>query len=238
MDVLIYFRLWLLTNSEVITYVSETDRQIQDGGGAERLGIIHLYPLFSELSGTLQQNHQTALNNPVTAGKEKAESYRANRFSAFTAFIRNALYDTNPEITAAAEKIMDIINSIGNFSKLRLSQETTEINSLSARLEPLMDQVTLIGANVRLQELYDANREFERLQNEWYKAGGKKTASTNTNLIRQQLSPLYKSMIYRINSLIEINGIEQYKSFVDAHNTMIESYKNMLAQRKGRQKNK
>jgi hypothetical protein len=45
-------------------------------------------------------------------------------------------------------------------------------------------------------------------------------------------------MIYRINSLIEINGIKQYKSFVDAHNTILSSYKTMLAQRKGRQKNK
>jgi hypothetical protein len=234
MDSIIYFRTWSLTGGEMITYTVETKRQIENVG-AKTLGIESLYPVFSELSDKLQQTYQAMPNNPLTAAKEDAESYRDNRYSAFVAFVRNALYDSNAEVRAAAESIVDVINSIGNPVMLSNSQETAKLYSLVARLEPLTPQIGIIGADVRLQELKDANTEFERLQNEWYKAGGKKI-SGNTLLIRQQIAPVYKSIIYRINALIEINGIDRYKTFVDAHNKMIESYKNILAQRKGRKK--
>ncbi|MDR2679397.1 MAG: DUF6261 family protein [Tannerella sp.] len=235
MNTLIYFRTWALTTSELITFVTDMERQIEDVGGADVLGIASLYPTLSELSLNLQKTFQSPAKNPVTADKEEAESYRDNRYSAFVAFVRNASYDSNAEMSAAAESIMDVINNVGNPTTIGDSKETAELYNLVARLSPLEHQINLIGANARLQELENANREFERLQNEWYKAGAKKI-SGNVTRIRQQLAPIYKSIIYRINALIEINGDAQYKAFVDAHNKMIEYYRNILAQRKGRRK--
>jgi hypothetical protein len=237
MNTLIYFRTWALTSGELVTFSIETKRQIDTLGGADALGIGSIYPVFSELSGKLQQTYQVAPSNPVTPDKENAESFRDNRYSAFVAFVRNAMYDANAEVSAAAERIMDVINSVKNPLRLSANKETAELYNLIARLEPLTTQINFIGANIRLQELKDANTEFERLQNEWYKAGGEKMQG-NTMIIRQQIAPIYKSIIYRINALIEINGITQYKAFVDAHNEMIESYKHILAQRKGRRKDK
>jgi hypothetical protein len=209
--------------------MTDTERQIKEAGGADALGIPSLYPSLSELSLNLRQTFQSPAKNPVTDDKEEAESYRDNRYSALVAFVRNASYDSNAEISAAAESIMDVINNVGNPVKLGDSKATAELYNLVARLSPLAHQINLIGANIRLQELENANREFERLQNEWYKAGAKKI-SGNVTRIRQQLAPIYKSIVYRINALIEINGDAQYKSFVDAHNKMIEYYRNILAQ--------
>jgi hypothetical protein len=232
MSTLTYFRTWNLTASEMISFITETERQIEQSGGADALGISSIYPTFSELSIYLQKIFHSSAKNPVTDAKEDAESYRDNRYRAFVAFARNASYDSNEAVSAAAESIMDVINNVDNPTRLSDSKATAELYNLVARLNPLESQISIIGANVRLKELEDANREFELLQNEWFKAGAKKS-SGNIRNIRQQLAPVYKSIVYRINALIEINGYAQYKSFVDAHNKMIEYYRNILAQRKG-----
>jgi hypothetical protein len=43
-------------------------------------------------------------------------------------------------------------------------------------------------------------------------------------------------MVYRINALIEINGIAPYKAFAEAHNKTVEYYRNIVLQRKGLRK--
>ncbi|MDR1593921.1 MAG: DUF6261 family protein [Prevotellaceae bacterium] len=231
MNTITYFRTWSLSNGEVVTFATETDRQIKEVGAAV-LGIEAIHPLYSDLTDKLEQTYQVAAGNPVTAEKEKAEYHRGNRYGAFVAFVRNALYDSNPVIAEAAENIMDAVNSMGNPTKLGDSKETAELHSLVARLDPLSSQIAVIGAGNRLQELDFANREFERLQNEWYKAGAQKLPG-NLFAIRKQWTPVYKSIMYHINALIEINGVEPYKAFADAHNKTIASYRNILAQRKG-----
>jgi HD-GYP domain-containing protein (c-di-GMP phosphodiesterase class II) len=231
MNMIDYFRTWPLTNGEVVTFAKETDCQIKEIG-AHVLGIETIHPLYSELTCKLEQTYQVAAGNPVTAEKEKTEYYRDNRYGAFVAFVRNALYDSNQTIVTAAESIMDIVNGIGNPTNLGDSKATAELHSLVARLTPLSSQITIIGAGIRLQELEAANSEFERLQNEWYKAGAKKLPG-NLSVVRKQWAPVYKSIIYRINALIEINSIEAYKAFTDAHNKTIAYYRNILAQRKG-----
>jgi hypothetical protein len=234
MDTINFLRTWDLTSGEVVTFATETDRQILETGAAV-LGITTIHPLYSELTLKLQQTHQVIAGNPVSAAKEKAEYFRDNRYGAFVAFVRNALYDSNPAIVEAAENIMNVVNVTGNPTTLGDSKETAELYSLVARLTPLSSQIATIGADVRLQELDAANREFERLQNEWYKAGAQKLPG-NITTIRKQWVPVYKSIVYRINALIEINGIEPYKSFVEAHNETVNYYRNIISQRKGMRK--
>jgi hypothetical protein len=226
-----YFRTWPLTNGEMVTFATETDRQIKESG-SYALGIETIHPLFSELTVKLEQTYQVATGNPVTAEKEKAEYYRDNRYGAFVSFVRNALYDSDNTIVEAAESIMDVVNSIGNPTNLGDSKATAEFHNLVARLTPLSSQITTIGAGIRLQELETANSEFERLQNKWYKAGAQKLPG-NLSVVRKQWVPVYKSLVYRINALIEINGIEPYKYFADAHNKTILYYRTILRQRKG-----
>jgi hypothetical protein len=39
MNTLIYFRTWTLTTSELITFMTDTERQIEEAGGANTLGL-------------------------------------------------------------------------------------------------------------------------------------------------------------------------------------------------------
>jgi hypothetical protein len=235
MDTIIDYRTWALAGSEVVTFATTTDRQIQESGGAAALGIDALYPLYAELTLNLQQIYQATANNPLTAAKEKAEQQRDHRYGAFVAFVRNALYDSRPEVNEAAESIMEVLKNAGNPVKLSDSKETAELYSLVARLEPLAPQIALIGADVRLQELKDANREFELQQDEWYKAGAQKLTGS-LSAIRKQWAPVYKSIIYRINAMMEVNGATSYQTFAAAHNETITHYRNLIAQRRGRNK--
>ncbi|MDR1583020.1 MAG: hypothetical protein LBS55_07165 [Prevotellaceae bacterium] len=58
------FRTWPLTNAEVVTFASETDRQIMEIG-ATVLGVEAIHPLFSELTLKLKQTYQVAAGNPL-----------------------------------------------------------------------------------------------------------------------------------------------------------------------------
>lgn len=52
--------------------------------------------------------------------------------------------------------------------------------------------------------------------------------------VRYDVDTAYRAIVDRINALIVINGESAYKNFVIEMNLRISKYKNLIAQRKGR----
>jgi hypothetical protein len=233
-NVIRFFQTKPLYNSEYLTFMQETDLQVTNAGEV-KAGLEGLYPVFSGDLTKLQQTYIVSAGNPLTLAKDKAEHFRDNRYAAFSAVVNNALYDSNPDISNAAETIQDVLNETGNPTSLGDSIETAQLFSLLTRLEPFAQQINLIGGSQRLNELDAANKEFVRIQDEWYDVGGQKP-SGNMYALRRPTDTTYRSIVNRINALVEINGPERYKAFIDSHNKTIEQYRNIVAQRKGRQK--
>lgn len=221
-----------LQNAEFVTFMSETDKQIQIATPAH-LGIESFYGEFSGLLGSAKLIHRALSGNPLTDVRDEAEGWRDNRYSAFTACVRNAIYDSDPAVSEAAEDIMEVVSAVGRPTNLGMNVQTERMHTLMEQLQPVAAQIEKIGAGQRLQELDEASREFERLQGEWYKAGGEKPKESLA-AVRQQMVTVYRSIITRVNSLIDVNGPELYRSFMNTHNETIRQYKNIIAQRKGR----
>lgn len=222
-------------NGEYVSFMSETDRQIV-AAGIDKMGLSGLYPIFNSGLTRVQQTYGVLRSNPLTEAKEKAEHYRDNRYMAFALYVRSAAYDSDPTISASAEKVLKVIDEIGNPTNLSDSKETAELFNLQTNLQPYSAEIKLTGVEVRLTELVTANNDFVRLQNEWYKAGGSKP-SGNMLAVRRQLDPVYRNVVNCINSFVVINGVADYESFILAHNELIAQYKTIIAQRKTKAKN-
>ena len=172
-NVIIFFRTKAMQNGEYVSFMSETDRQLI-ANGIEKLGISGFYPFFNEGVVLAQQTHGVLSGNPLTEAKNKAEHYRDSRYTAFSTFVRSATYDANPAVGEAADRVLSVIDAIGNPTRLSDSKETAELFNLQTNLLPYRTELALIGADGRLTDLINANDEFVRLQNEWYKVGGEK----------------------------------------------------------------
>ena len=202
----------------------------------DKLGISGFYPFFHEGVVLAQQTHGVLSGNPLTEAKNKAEHYRDSRYTAFSTFVRSATYDANQAVSEAADRVLSVIDAIGNPTRLSDSKETAELFNLQTNLLPYRTELALIGADGRLTDLINANDEFVRLQNEWYKAGGEKP-SGNMFVVRRQLDPIYRNIINCINSFATHKGMADYESFIVAHNELIVQYQTVIAQRKTRAKN-
>lgn len=226
-----------LQNDEFVTFMGETDKQIKAATPA-LLGVESFYGEFNVLLVRAQQINRADKGNPLTEVRDESEAWRDNRHSALNAFVRNALYDSDPAIKEAAEDVMDVLTSIGPLTRLGNNVQTERTYTLMEQLQPVAAQIELIGAGPRLQELEEATLEFERLQSEWYKAGGLKPKESMGS-VRKQMSSVYRSIIARVNALIEVNqGPDPYQSFVNTHNETIRHYRNIIAQRRGRGRKK
>jgi hypothetical protein len=234
MDTINFFRTVLMQNGEYVSFMSETDRQIV-ANGVDKMGISGLYPLFKDGLTLVQQTHGVSLGNPLTEAKDKAENYRDNRYVAFALFVRSATYHSDPAISEAADRVLKVVDDIGNPTRLSDSKETAELFNLKTNLQPYSADIQLIGADERLAELFAANDEFIRLQNQWYKAGGEKL-SGNMLVVRRQLDPVYRNIVNCINSFATLNGVAAYESFIRAHNELIAQYRTIIAQRKTKAK--
>jgi hypothetical protein len=229
-----FFRTTAMQSGEYVSFMSETDRQIV-ANDVDKMGLGGLYPLFNSGLTLVQQTHSVSLGNPLTENKDKAEHYRDTRYTAFVLSVRSATYDSDPAISEAAERVLKVVDDIGNPTKLSDSKETSELFNLKTNLQPYSADLQFIGADGRFAELMNANDEFIRLQNKWYKVGGEKL-SGNMFAARRQLDPVYRNIVNCINSFAALNGVAAYESFILAHNELIAQYRTIIAQRKTRAK--
>jgi hypothetical protein len=114
-----------------------------------------------------------------------------------------------------------------------LTRETTVLFSLLRNLDPLAADIERIGAADRLKNLGNANQAYADLQFERYIEKSTKH-SGDVKAARAVADAAYKDIIARINAQILLNGDEGFVSYVKAQNTVIERYRLIVAQRRGR----
>jgi hypothetical protein len=164
---------------------------------------------------------------------------RDRKYSAFKAYTKVMLNDDDEAKVAAAERIMDILRKsereIGNPVFLSLVKESTALLSLARNLEPLADDIRLIGAEIKLNGLKEANQAFIDLQFDRYIEKSTKH-SGDVKAARIVPDSIYKKITAHVNAQILLNGNAGLSSYVKAQNAVVEKYKTIIAQRKGRTK--
>jgi hypothetical protein len=167
----------------------------------------------------------------------RRDTRRDRAYSALKAYVKVYLNDDDEKKSAAAERIIAVIRNeereLGNPLLLGLAKETTTLSSLLRNLEPLKADLEQIEATGRLQNLKDANQAFIDLQFERYIKKSEKH-SGDVKAARSVADAAYKNIIARINAQILLNGDEGFASYAKAQNALIERYRLIVAQRRGR----
>ncbi len=219
-------------NDELVSFAEETVVQIS-AAPEVATGLEHLAPAFVAAVKNLRSCLNVLTGCPEVADVRDCDSRRDKKYASFVSLVRAMVVDDDEEIALAAQQVMDVISKIPNPTQLGDNTETSKINTLVENLLPFTGQIERIGATARFQGMNQANKDFARVQDTRYTAESAK-ASGNMKSAFVQWKPVYKSVVKRINALIEVYGETPYKQFADAHNQTITHYKNIIKQRKGK----
>lgn len=219
-------------NDEIVSFAEET--VVQAAAASEVVaGLGPLAPAYMEATENLRSCLNVLSGCPEVAGVRESDSLRDRKYASFVSLVRAMTTDDDPETAAAAQQVMDIVSRIPNPTQLGDNTETSKINTLVENLQPYVLQIERIGAATRFQGMDQANRDFARIQDARYTAESAK-ASGNMKSAVAQWKPVYKSLVQRVNALIEVHGETSYKQFADAHNQAITHYRNIIKQRRGK----
>ena len=173
----------------------------------------------------------------LSAESTRRDGIRDRAYSAFKAYVKVYLNDENEEITEAAEQVMAIIRNtereLGNPLLLGSAKESATLLSLLRNLEPYSAAIERIGATNRLKKLEEANQSYIDLQFERYTEKSEKP-SGDVKAARAVVDAVYKDIVNRINAQILLSPNEAFTPYVKTQNAIIDRYKLIVAQRKGR----
>jgi hypothetical protein len=229
------FYLPQLHNGEHVSFHSETIEHLKHTDPA----ILGISEQFETYSSALDR--QNRIIDIFTASKLSPESAkldlrRDRAYSALRAYLKVYANDTDSALSEAAERLLFVIRKsatdVGDPLHLGLAKETSAINSLLRNLESLNEDIGLIGAAGRLNELKTANRLFEKFQIERNVEKASKGLG-NVKEARSETDAAYISVVKRINALALLHGNEMLESCIKEQNTVIEKYANTVARRKG-----
>ena len=227
-----------LQNGENVNFHLDSVEQLEQSDIA-LLGVTEQFPEYKasvrELENTIDVFSASALSKESL----RLDQIRDRKYSAMKAFVKVMLNDDDEVKVAAAERIMDVIRKseqeFGNPIFLSMVKESTALSSLVRNLEPLSDDVRLIDAESKLNGLKEANQAFIDLQFERYIEKSTKH-SGDVKAARTVADAIYRKIVARVNAQILLNGNAELSAYVKAQNAVVDKYKTIVAQRKGRKK--
>lgn len=202
----------------------------------EKLGIIKFFPSYVEDVTTELDSIEVEQGSQHTKGIGKADAFRDQLYRSFVLQIRSGLIDYDPAVQAAAERIIRIIDQIGDMRKEPYNKESETLTSLTNQMRNnYASDVALCSATEKLNKLIEANTSF--IAN-----FGTRTAevaariSGDVRVARVATDADYKNIVNVINALVLLNGEDQYSSFIDKVNYQIDYYKNTISTRRSKGK--
>jgi hypothetical protein len=178
--------------------------------------------------------------NAKVREKDEADRYRDNLHSRFFNYVKSILYDKNDPHFEDAQKVMEVLKSVGNPTQLPENVESTVIITLGNKLEPLGASVEIIGAKPMLEALLTANSRFMVLEQETRELTSvKKSNQPSVSAVRKRVDPVYRAIVGIINGLIELPEEKAaFKDLIAEMNVLITKYELLILARKNAQANK
>jgi hypothetical protein len=231
-----YLYLPQLHHGENATFHRESLKQLENAG-IDRLGVTEQFNEYKISCDDLQATIDVFSGSKLSQQSYQSDKLRDRAYSALKAYVKVYLNDDDPIKVDAAERIISVIRQsskeVGNPLKLGSTKESTALISLLDNLQPLDADIKLIGAENKLNNLKETNQAFIDLQFERHIEKSEKH-SGDVKSARVVTDSSYNRIIERIEAKILLEGIAQFESYVKAQNVVVEKYKNLVAQRKGR----
>ncbi len=224
-----------LHNEELFQLMADF-KGLAEENGVSTLNIEQLFAVFVTLFERVDIAVAAIRKNAHTKAISNVDSLRDDLAYGFTMLVKAYLYRVDEAMIAAAERLLIIINTYGDFRRKPYNEETAIIYNFLQDIEArCAADVALLGAQGWIDDLRKYNREFEQLMSVRF---DDKAAEEYINMreARREIEANYKEIIERIDALMIVNGEAPYAEFIKKWNIRVEYYKTTLAQRAGRNK--
>jgi hypothetical protein len=196
------------------------------------LKIDTLWPTFlahyADIDAALKKISKSAITDAI----KTADAARDAAFTGISKFNKAILdYHYDPEWHDAAHKIDIVIHTYGNVAAKPINEETSAIYNLVQELksENYSAAVTLIGLMPWVNKLGTLNTNFESLIQERDRENEAKS-HISMKTARRNIDDTYKNIVKTINSLIYLNQLTEYETFVDTYNIVVKRFNTLLKQ--------
>jgi hypothetical protein len=223
--------------NEAHVELNETVDRLIGNYPPEALGIVSQYQEYQPLFATEVSALDVIRKSEYTGGIYEQDRRRDEVFRGFAATVQSALYHFDPAKREAAARIGKIIETYGNIAAKGYDQETAAIDDLIRELATGESpaRVSALALNDWIAQLAAENQTFKALMDERYKESSQRPA-TRMKAARLATDKALRNIFDQIEALALVNGIAAYQAFIKDVNAVLERYKNILAQDKGRRK--
>lgn len=225
--------LSLLRNEEHVQFHTDFKSLVETSNAAKlkiEEGFAAYLPIYNDELEALDIIRKSAITDDIA----QADTLRDSIFRGMCDAVKSALRHFSPDVQKSASCLNVVLDHYGNVTKKPYDEETAAINSMLIDLNTKNPaDIAATGLAGWLAELQAKNDAFDTLKKNRYTDEASKT-SLRMKQVRIQADAAYHAITSRINALIIVNGETAYIGFVNELNKRIESYSNLLAQRKGR----
>ncbi len=172
-----------------------------------------------------------------TGTVEDSDLFRDQLYRSYVLQIHSGLLSFDPAVQEAANRILRIVNQVGDMRREPYNQESETLSSLINQLENnYAADVKLCNSELHLSKLKEANNSF--ITN----FGTRSTEaalriSGDVRIARAVTDPIFKNIRSVINAMVLLNGEEAFSAFIDKVNYEIDYYTNTINKRSSSGKN-
>jgi hypothetical protein len=201
----------------------------------ETMGIAALYAVFKALLTEEVAALDVILRSKLTEIIEQLDHERDSLWRGLGNTVKGYLHHFDPDKRQAAHQLLLILDHYGDISQKNLEAETAAIEDLHTELikQDNYLYVTALGLGDWLGQLVQASRNLDAQMKMRYDEIGKRP-DLHMRSIRKRVDKALSDIFDRIESLVNVNGEENYKAFVSELNAITEREKDVLAQEAGR----
>lgn len=186
--------------------------------------------LLTKEDQALKTYQKSMLTDPI-ADKDKQRDFYTTGLRYYVKAYSYSIIEAEVE---AARRIQIIIDNYGDYRRKPYKEETATIYNLLQDLrDNLSAELTTIKADKWVDMLEELNQEMDSLMGDRF---DEKATRPDFALeqVRKEIDLAYNDMIDAINVFANFKGGEVYDPLIRRQNEIVDYYRTVLAQRKGR----
>lgn len=197
-----------------------------------KLGIIKFFQAYIDAVRAELAAIEVEQGSQHTLTVENSDLFREQMYRGFVFYIKSCLLSFDPAVQDAAHRIMRIIDQVGSIRQQDYNQESETLTSLINQLETnYMADIILCDGAERHTKVKEANNSFIA---DFGTRSDEVSAriSGDVREARMPVDEIYKNIVSIINTMVLLNGEEDYSVFIDKINYQIDYYKNTINNRR------
>lgn len=217
-----------LKNSGHLQFHSEF-KNLLERIGVKFLKVEALFNAYLPLYRNVVEGLRKIDKSAITAKIKEADKARDETYSGIVYMNKAALKHFDLNVKEAAKRLKIVFDAYGNLAIKTLNSESGSIRRIVDELEDkYAADAKIIGIGQWVKELKVRNKTFEELTRKRFEEYAGKS-NILVKPARAKLDKAYNAIIERVNALVIVESIENYKVFVKTWNIIIDKYKETLS---------